>query len=267
MDDNNELIIYVLQQLRYGVSEQAVRATLAQTGWPQPLIDRAFSMVQQAAPHQMPPTDYSAAQAAYTQPAASLPSPAEPTSALPAPEEPQMQFPSTRKETKKRKRLVRPLIITLIVIALLGALGFGLYKAMRHDPASKPQVTTAQADATRKQAVDKLATELQAYYNKYHSYPTLNDINSLTFSSAKNAFDESKTHDPTWNAKKSTCVDSQGRAQLTDTRSSDCFSYRVTAMNGSDCDESAKPCTRVVLTANLSNNKPYIVALDQNIKE
>ncbi len=277
MDDNNELTIYILQQLRYGVPEQTVRATLAQNGWPQPLVDRAFSMVMQAAPHQVPPQgDLAGPQAAYMQPAAELPAPAQPqqaSAALPMPEEPQVQFPSTaQKKTRQRKSWLRPLIVGLIALVVLFAISFGAfmaYKALNHHnkPAKQTGISATQADNIRKQNISKLADDLSSYYSKYHSYPTLSDVNSTSFAVAQGAFDESKLHDPSWSAKKSQCTDKQGRAQLAANRSGDCFSYRVTARNGADCDASSKPCTRVVLTANLSNNKPYIVALDENIKE
>jgi hypothetical protein len=184
-----------------------------------------------------------------------------------------MRFPAAAEKKKsRRKGWLRLLLIGLITLVILLAISFGgflIYKALNHPNKASKSVgmTSAQADGTRRQNIDKLANNLRTYYSKYHGYPTLGDVNSVTFASAQGAFDESQLHDPSWNAKKSACTDKQGRAQLADARSKDCFSYRVTARNGADCDASAKICTRVVLTANLSNNKPYIVALDENVKE
>jgi hypothetical protein len=270
MDDNNELTIYVLQQLRYGVPEQAIRATLAQNGWPQPLIDRAFSMVQQAAPHTIPPADYGG-QIQQSQPispvAADLPAPAE--NSFPVVEE-------RRQEEQKanRGRAVRTALIALVILLLLAAASFAgylIYKAIgEHSDKSAPktsQKTQADPDPIRKKNLEALSAKLQAYYTAQGTYPALADINNDAFVHSKNGFDIHKYQDPSWSAKQSQCVSDEGGAILTEARSAGCYSYRVTAMNGGDCDGSSKKCTRVVLTASLADNKPYIIALDQNVKE
>lgn len=268
--DNNELTIYILQQLRQGVPEQSIRAVLGQNGWPQPLIDRAFSMVQQAAPHNVPANVANDTQPNYGMPEAELPNPgvtAANPEPLPAPTEPQMQMPK-----KERGNGLRVVLVSLLVLILLAGIGFGgflVYKAIKDHKSKAPttsQTSKTDPDATRKHDIDTIATDLQVYYKAYHSYPTLSDVNSQSFASAKNGFDQSKFKDPDWDAKKSACSD-QGRVIFADSRTDTCYSYRVTAMNGDDCDASSKPCVRVVLTANLKNNKPYIVALDENIKE
>ncbi|HEY5668316.1 MAG TPA: hypothetical protein VIR03_04090 [Candidatus Saccharimonadales bacterium] len=271
MDDNNELIIYVLQQLRYGVPEQTIRATLAQNGWPQPLIDRAFSMVGQAQPS-TPATDITGGQQAYGMPAANLPtSTADNGTSLPLPDEPQFKMPRAYDKPNGKQSWRKLLIILLTSLVLLG-IGIGGYFAYKTLAGNKPkQQATAQPnatelDATRKQRIDQLAIKLQNYYITNKTYPLIAQINNAGFANTKNGFAIMDLVDPQWN-KKLGCTDQQGNPVLIDARSPGCFSYRVTAMNGSDCNADSIACVRVVLTANLSDNKPYIVALNRNVKE
>lgn len=272
MDDNNELIIYVLRQLRYGVPEPTIRQTLVQNGWPTPLIDRAFSMVQQAAPHNVPPTSYDN----QAQPAAqemSLPS------AQPAAEaEPTLRpaLPPRENRDKAPSKVGRRILITLVVLVLLAAAsvaGYLIYKAVKDQGGkSDKTATTSQQpkvnnDKDRKDDLNILASKLSEYYSAKHTYPTLAQLNSGGFTSDTDGFDISKYKDPSWDSKKSICVNEQGKVIFSDARADGCYSYRVTALNGADCDADATPCTRAVLTANLEGNKPYIIALDRNSQE
>lgn len=271
MDDNNELVIYVLQQLRYGVPEQAVRANLAQNGWPQPLIDRAFSMVQQAAPHNLPASN-SYPQAQTATPVSDLPSPAD--NPFPAIE--------TQKREESKGKTRRVLLITFIIVFLLGLAsfaGFLIYKAIQqHDNAEKPATSSQQKspekkkeanlDGPRKQNLESLAEALNTYYGAKQTYPTLAQLNSAEFATTEGNVDESKFTDPSWDATKSECINAQtNKAILTEVRTANCFSYRAMATNGGDCDGDATKCTRIVLTANLKGDKPYVIAFDEGTRE
>lgn len=269
--DDNELTIYILQQLRQGVPEQSIRTILVQNGWPQHLVDRAFSMVQQAAPHNIPPAGYTQEnQQTYANPAvANLPAPAE------------NPFPAVEEEIQKEKAAkkggaLRAVLVAVLIVVLLAAASFAgyfIYKTVKNHSSKSDEATTSQApskaeqDNQRKKDIDMLADKLMSYYSSKHTYPTLADMNSESFAAAKNGFDISKSKDPSWDSKKTECTDKKGRVVLADGRTAGCYSYRATAMNGGDCDANDTKCTRVVLTANLSNNKPYIVVLDQNVKE
>jgi hypothetical protein len=262
MDDNNELIIYVLQQLRQGVPEQAVRNILAQNGWPQPLIDRAFSMVQQARPHEVAP------------PTGTLPQALPPESALPAPaENPYPILEDERKLEKRSNRRRRAFIATLIILLLAG-IGAGVFFfTQKKEPTPKKetqkttQAATSNPDTQRKERIDGLSAELIHYYDEKGTYPTFTQLNSPDFATSKSGFDITKYRDPSWDAKKPSCADDKGRAILVATRIEGCFTYRATAVNGEDCDGNEKKCTRAVITTTLQNKKPHIVALDQNKKE
>lgn len=273
MDDNNELIIYVLRQLRYGVPEPTIRQTLVQNGWPLPLIDRAFSMVQQASPHNVPPTSYDN----QAQPVAqemSLPSAQAEPEAQPAL---RPALPPRENKDKAPSKVGRRILITLVILILLAAAavgGYFVYKAVKdrdNDKTTKQTSTSQQPkvdkDRERKEDLNLVVAKLSAYYSTKQTYPTLAQLNSGGFTSEAKGFDISKYKDPSWDAKKSTCVNEQGKVIFSDARADGCYGYRVTALNGADCDADTTPCTRAVLTANLEGNKPYIVALDRNSQE
>jgi hypothetical protein len=274
MDDNNELIIYVLRQLRYGVPEQTIRETLAQNGWPMPLIDRAFSLVQQAAPHTVPPTTFEQAQANHQEMSLPATQPSGQTEAQPnlRPSLPQREKPAN--DTKPSGAGRRFLIIFLVLILLAGAGvgGYFAYKAFTDKSEEKPkqQATTQTAknkDDKRKKDLGQISGKLSEYYNAKQTYPTLAQINSGGFASTSKGFDITKYKDPVWDAQKSACKNERGGVIFSDSRSEGCYTYRATALNGGECDGEGIPCTRVVLTANLEGNKPHIIALDRNRQE
>ncbi len=273
MDDNNELTIYILQQLRYGIPEQTIRQALAQNGWPQPLVDRAFSMVLQAASRGAAPTvqrqPSSVQSANLSLPAAELPQPAvEPNV---------MQTPNLPPKTEKPKRPSgarfgrRLFIVLLILVLLIGATvgGFLIYKAVK-DHSARSAKTSSQTkpntDTQRKSDINTIATNLTSYYEAKQTYPTIDQVNAADFASSEKGFDITRFKDPDW-TKKAGCVSEQGTPIFAADRTDSCYSYRVTAPNGADCNADNITCTRVVLTASLTNNKPYIVALDRNSRE
>jgi hypothetical protein len=260
MDDNNELTIYILQQLRQGVPEQSVRAILAQNGWPQPLVDRAFSMVMQARPHALTPP-------AGTPP--DLTTPVQQTSNLPPPTE--NPYPILEGEKKRERRsIMRKLLAVLgvlLVIALIGGAIWFFTQSRENNKDNTKQQPISQ-DEKRKENLDKLADALMSYYSKSgNSYPTLSSINDPNFATSKNGFKTAGYNDPAWNKDKSTCTNDKKEATFVEAHTAGCITYRATAANGEDCDAKDKACTRLVLTSLLDTKQPYIVVLDQNVKE
>lgn len=261
MDDNNELIIYVLQQLRQGVPEQVVRTTLAQNGWPQPLIDRAFSMVQQARPHEVPPTTqyqgpapvggFASTQAATPQQNNELPAALKPS----------------KTQKSSRRGLIAGIVITVAVLAVAGGAALFVLNNRSEKPTATTQQQTDTGDEERKKSLESLATKLEAYYEKNGTYPTLAAVNDPAFANTEGGFDLKLLQDPSWDAKKSPCVSKEGTAIFAETRAEGCISFRSTALNGSECNGADIKCTRVVITSTLNGNKPYLIAIDQNKRE
>ncbi|HEU4914800.1 MAG TPA: hypothetical protein VFT16_05385 [Candidatus Saccharimonadales bacterium] len=275
MDDNNELIIYVLRQLRYGVPEQTIRDTLVQNGWPLPLIDRAFSLVQQSAPHSVPPSSYDP----QSQPASQEMSlPAAQSADQGAEQQVALRpvMPTRESQPKEPTKTGKRFLVIALVCILLAGIGAGAYfayQAYSSDTSTgKPkQPTTTQIsrdkDDARKKNIRQVAGKLTEYYNAKQTYPTLAQLNDGGFASSTKGFDISKYKDPAWDATRSDCVNEQGNVIFAEARSEGCYSYRATASNGAECGAEGTPCTRAVLTANLEKNKPYIVALDRNRQE
>jgi hypothetical protein len=247
MDNNSELINYIVQELKRGVPEQSIRTALLQSGWAPGPVDRAFIMLRQgdlSTPQTTAgaelPTVSGANAASYTQVTSEKPV------VLPI--------------QSKQKTTHWPLIIVLCM--LLGAGSIAAFYFSRQDTA--PKVTNY--DTTRKISLDTLADKLATYYAAKNTYPTRNKINDARFANTSKGFNTNQFRDPKWNNKNTGCAQ-EGRAIFTELRSAGCVAYRVTAANGDDCDETKIKCTRVVLTATLQSGKPYIVALDHNKKE
>lgn len=258
MDENNELTIYILQQLRQGIPENAIRDVLSQSGWPQALVDRAFTMILQARPHNLTPSypDIKPTQI--------------PEAELPAPKDnPRPLILEKEKRLAKRSYLRKTVTIIAVLLTVM-AIGAGVYWLVNKDSGRSEQKTSTvnvSLDQKRAKTIDDLADKLMAYYSAQGAYPSFSSITAADFVSSPDGFDASKYTDPAWSTKRSACVDSTGKPTLTETRADDCISYRATALNGGDCDGLSRKCTRVVLTATLDSNKPYIVALDRNGKE
>lgn len=250
-----------MQQLRQGVSEQAIRGILAQNGWPQPLVDRAFSMISQAQPHNLtPPAGVQPIQRKPEKQTAELPTPAG------------NPYPILESEKQReRKSIARRILTTLgILLVMILIAGSAYYFTLANNGQDKNATTpqTVSTDTKRKANIDKLSEQLMSYYSSNNNtYPTFATVNSAGFAASDNGFATTDYIDPSWNKDKSPCVNAQKQVIFSETHKTGCVTYRATAANGEDCDAGAKPCTRVVLTAMLDNKEPYIVALDQNTKE
>lgn len=263
-DSDNELIIYVLQQLRQGVPEATIRGVLAQNGWPQQLIDRAFSMVQQAAPHDLTPKSYdkiTPLRPTLAQPA--LPTPNEKPYLRPDASQPSTLTP----EPGKGRRRIFVVSLAILLLATAGLLALFVNDKEASAPNGKPQQQSkTNPDTQRRNHVNALSGELTAYYRAKGTYPTLAQLNAPAFATAEEGFDITTFRNPSWKDS-STCTDKEKRPIFTDVRAEDCYIYRATALNGGDCDGAAARCTRFVLSAILEGGKPYIIAFDQNKKE
>ncbi|HET8671626.1 MAG TPA: hypothetical protein VFM05_13680, partial [Candidatus Saccharimonadales bacterium] len=190
-----------------------------------------------------------------TQPAAELPVPAD--NPYPA-----LKDERSREAPSKRRQI---LVILLGLLALLVIGGMIYYFTTKEKPSREP--AKVQIDDKRKEAVNRLASELLEYYKAKGTYPTLQEVNTPEFSKLPEGFNVDTYRDPSWNAQKSTCVTAQGKATLAEKRAGNCIAYRVTAPNGADCDAQQLKCTRAVLTATLEGDKPFIAALDRNKRE
>jgi hypothetical protein len=247
MDNNGQLINYIVQELKRGVPEADVRSALLQAGWPPSPVEHAFIMLRQ--------NDRSAPQ---TPVGAELP---PVSSTIAAPRNPAIEAPRTQPKLMWYAQRRWLLVVVLVVLGLGMAGGF---YAINKDT---PHQSAINRDIDRKTALSAVVDKLSAYYKAKDTYPTRAKINAVSFSKGEQGFDITDYRDPEWSAANTACTDKSGRAILTNSRGKGCFAYRVTALNGDDCNGAVVKCTRVVITAQLESGKPFIIALDQNKKE
>jgi hypothetical protein len=244
MDNNGQLINYIVQELKRGVPEQGIRSALLQSGWPTEPVDRAFSILRQG-------------EIQALQPAAELPD----IRAARAVSRPQaLSKPNNVAQTKQR-RPFRKLLAAILVLALITSAALVIF-LLKPSPTPQP----ADSDAERKNMINALGEDLSTYYSATGTYPTIDQLNSPKFASTQDGFEVTNYRDPSWKAQDAKCKEGT-RAILTANRAKGCYTYRTTALNGDECNATDKKCTRVVLMATLDSGKPYIVALDQNKPE
>jgi hypothetical protein len=241
MDNTGQLINYIVQELKRGVPEASIRSTLLQNGWPTEPVNRAFGMLSQSGP---------AAAAAELPPVSNV---------QPNPQPQPVQIRTERATPPQHNKPIRQLLIVGLILLLLAVGALVAFMSISRQPADP--------DTARRDSLNSLTDKLAAYYTARGTYPTRDELNSSGFASTQAGFDISKYHDPAWEKENTKCKDKAGRAILVESRAKGCFTYRATALNGDDCNGGSKKCTRVVLTATLASDKPYIVGLDQNKKE
>lgn len=142
--------------------------------------------------------------------------------------------------------LIELLVVTVIVGVLL-ALVASTYKG----------VQAKNRNGDRQSEVNVLQSHLEEYYAQYSTYPTLANINDSNWRTANmKAFKADILSDPQWNNK--TACTAHGNAQLSPTAQARCYSYQVSATDGSTCDNSATPCAQYTLTAHLEGGEKYV---------
>lgn len=254
MDNTDQLVNYIIQQRRQGISEPQIHDILIQAGWPQHTIDKAFEFIEELK---------RASPAEYQTPQVSLPDISTATEPIPL----------TKNSPQRAPKSGRKLIVTIIIIALLAAIVGAAIVFTSNNDTDSPQSTTPKTtprvnlDEPRKETLGKLADKLVAYYKANGTYPTQAALNTLTFKDTKEGFDVNELKDPEWNKDIKACTDTAGRAITAVDRTDGCFTYRVTATNGADCDANATPCNRAVLVANMHDKKPLIIVLDKDQKQ
>jgi prepilin-type N-terminal cleavage/methylation domain-containing protein len=110
----------------------------------------------------------------------------------------------------------------------------------------------------RQKDIDNLRTHLEGYYAGTDKYPTLGNLNSSAWR-AKNLpnLKAGSLDDPRWNQDTLACTQS-GEPVLASLPSASCYSYQVTANDGSVCDNQRLPCAHYTLTALLEGGGKYV---------
>ena len=121
-------------------------------------------------------------------------------------------------------------------------------------------VQSKNRNGDRQTDVDTLRGQLESYYAGTDKYPTLANLNDSAWRS-KNMprLKDGSVDDPRWAADVTACT-KDGKATLAASPASNCYSYQVTASDGSACDNDKQPCAHYTLTASLEGGEKYVKA-------
>jgi general secretion pathway protein G len=142
-------------------------------------------------------------------------------------------------------------VIELVVVILIAGILLTLVAMTYNGVRAKNRNNRRQTD------VNTLQSHLEAYYAQYTRYPTLAEVNSPKWR-AQNMkdLDAAAIQDPRWKAGKN-CTGAGKTAVLSGTPASNCYSYQVTASDGSPCDNARAVCALYTLTTMLEGGDKY----------
>lgn len=142
------------------------------------------------------------------------------------------------------------LLVVLVILCILGALVALTYSG----------VQAKNRNAERQTDIDLLKGNLESYYAQTNNYPKLTDLNTDTWRSQNMKKLQAKTlQDPRWDVEVKNCTAS-GKVTVAAEPRANCYSYQVTASDGSACDNDKVPCAHYTLTAQLEGGEKYVKA-------
>lgn len=142
------------------------------------------------------------------------------------------------------------LLIVAIIVGILSTLVAMTYSG----------VQSKNRNDDRQNAINIIQGQLEAFYARQDNsrYPTFANLNDPRWR-ASNMSDLPKDilRDPQWNDKQEACT-TNGQAGLAMTPLEKCYSYQVTAADGSPCDNDKAPCAQYTLTAVFEGGDKYV---------
>lgn len=119
-------------------------------------------------------------------------------------------------------------------------------------------VRSKDRNADRQNAINTIQGELETYYAQTNKYPTLANLKDAAWRAAnlKELKDE-HLQDPRWDKTLSACTVND-KAAPAETPMANCYSYQVTASDGSACDNTKADCAHYTLTATLEGGEKYV---------
>lgn len=110
----------------------------------------------------------------------------------------------------------------------------------------------------RQTDIDTLRGQLESYYAGTDKYPTLDNLNDNSWRSKNmSRLKEGDLNDPRWANDIQACT-KDNKASLSANPTANCYSYQVTASDGSACDNDKTPCAHYTLTATLEGGEKYV---------
>jgi hypothetical protein len=277
-----QLARYVYQQLQQGVSEQNIRAALAQNRWTPDWIDAVFNVV-----HQNPNMFNAPAIQPLKRSENLKATTADPQSTPEISRSANPVFPTrpgrpNKSATKKKSNTKRKLLITAVLVVLLGLMTGTYFLMHQKDKAGNTQSTGSTTntpanqdkkeeekklakspDEERKDDLNTLLSNLADYYVAHKMYPTYDALKSKAFADQNKDFDTTAFADPKWSADNLACTEGD-KAILAAKPTPGCYAYGATSSDGAACDNQKVFCTRITVTATLDNGADYHIILDKN---
>ena len=155
-----------------------------------------------------------------------------------------------KKISPSRGFTILELMVVIVILFILAA----LIALTASGVQSKNRNGDRQAD------IDTLRGQLEGYYAGTDKYPTLANLNDSGWRS-KNMprLKDGSIDDPSWANDVAACT-KDGKASLATSPAANCYSYQVTASDGSSCDNDKVPCAHYTLTATLEGGEKYVKA-------
>lgn len=129
------------------------------------------------------------------------------------------------------------LLLVLVIIGILATLVFTTHSGVQQNKRN----TERQTD------IKELRDGLEGYFASTNHYPTLAELNDTTWRSTHlKALEPGVFHDP-----------SGTNNNLVDKAQASTYTYSVTSVSGTPCDNGKNPCTQYTLTATLEGGGTY----------
>jgi len=129
------------------------------------------------------------------------------------------------------------LLLILVIIAVLGTLVF----------TTRAGVQQNKRNSERQTDIKELRDGLEGYFAANNRYPTLNELNNATWRTTHlKSLEGDVFKDP-----------SSSKDQFVSTPQVNAYTYSVTSVSGTPCDNDKNPCTQYTLTATLEGGSSY----------
>jgi prepilin-type N-terminal cleavage/methylation domain-containing protein len=153
-----------------------------------------------------------------------------------------------RKNPRQAGFTVIELMVVVIILLILGALVALTYSG----------VQAKNRNSARQNAINTTQAQLETYYAATNKYPTLANLSDAAWraTNMKN-LPANSLQDPRWNKSLKNCT-ADGKVVAADKPVANCYSYQVTASDGSACDNAKTMCAHYTLTAILEGGEKYV---------
>jgi prepilin-type N-terminal cleavage/methylation domain-containing protein len=154
------------------------------------------------------------------------------------------------KQSRAKGFTIIELMVVIVILCILAAL-----VALT---ASGVQANNRNGD--RQTEIDTVRGQLESYYAATDKYPTFKNLQDKTWRSQNlPRLKDDAVQDPRWDKTVVACT-LGGKATVAAEPIANCYSYQVTASDGSPCDNTKTPCAHYTLTATLEGTDKYVKA-------